>query len=73
MITNQAVYNLSRGNIITTFISKLFKSSYLIKRKILIEDIKAISLSTLNAEFVLHVPSEYDYRFSHPALRNAII
>lgn len=34
-----------------------------IKRKIDIEKIKAIIVSKIGTEFVVHVPSEYDYRY----------
>jgi len=34
------------------------------KRIIKLKDIKSISLSTESDEFVIHIPSEYDYRFS---------
>jgi len=75
MVTNQAVYNLSRGNLWTSAIAKIFYSKYIIKRRIPIELIEKISISKKNAEFVLHVPKEYDYRFSHPRIefRNVII
>jgi len=33
-----------------------------IKRKIEIEKVKAIIVSKIGTEFVVHVPSEYDYR-----------
>jgi len=35
-----------------------------IRRKIDISKIKAITISRLGYEFVVHVPSEYDYRYS---------
>ena len=52
MITNKYFYNL--------------KAKVNIKRKIKILAIEAItkSISPESLEFVLHVPSEYDYRFS---------
>lgn len=34
-----------------------------IKRKIRINNIFAVSVSNIGAEFVIHVPLEYDYRF----------
>lgn len=34
-----------------------------IKRKIKISSIYAVSVSNIGSEFVIHVPSEYDYRF----------
>jgi hypothetical protein len=35
-----------------------------IRRKIDIEKIKAITVSKIGTEFVLHVPEEYDYRYA---------
>lgn len=34
-----------------------------IKRKIDIEKIKAVTVSKIGTEFIIHVPEEYDYRF----------
>ena len=47
----------------------------MVNRKIPIEKIEHISLSNESAEFILHVPQEYDYRFSQPELsmKNQII
>ena len=38
--------------------------SLAIKRKIPYNKIKAITLSSIGTEFVIHVPDEYDYRYS---------
>jgi len=35
-----------------------------IKRRIDLERIKGITVGTAGSEFIIHVPSEYDYRFS---------
>jgi len=35
-----------------------------VKRKIPLSRIKAITISSVGTEFVLHVPEEYDYRYS---------
>jgi len=51
LITSKAVYNC------------LPKSVTKCKRKILIEDIASMTLSTASDEFVLHVPRDYDYRY----------
>jgi len=51
----------------------IFSKNFMVKRKINIEEIKAISYSTQCKEFVLHIPNEYDYRFSHPTKREEII
>jgi hypothetical protein len=33
---------------------------------VLIDDIVGITISLVSDEFVLHVPTEYDYRFASP-------
>lgn len=44
-----------------------------VKRKIPLSRIKAITISSVGTEFVLHVPEEYDYRYSSYDKRNKII
>lgn len=56
MVTLKGVYNM-KGD------SKLWEYSA-IRRKIDIEKIKAITVSRIGTEFVLHVPDEYDYRYA---------
>eukprot|EP00475_Leptophrys_vorax_P006543 TRINITY_DN1405_c0_g1_i1.p1 TRINITY_DN1405_c0_g1~~TRINITY_DN1405_c0_g1_i1.p1 ORF type:complete len:544 (+),score=155.01 TRINITY_DN1405_c0_g1_i1:39-1670(+) len=53
MITDRAIYNLKPGEYTT------------LKRRILIENIGALSVSEneQSNEFVIHVPDEYDYRY----------
>jgi len=51
LITSKAVYNCMPN--------KVKKC----KRRILIADIGSVTLSTLSDEFVLHVPTDYDYRY----------
>ena len=34
------------------------------KRKIDLKKIKGVTIGTLGSEFVIHVPEEYDYRYS---------
>jgi serum/glucocorticoid-regulated kinase 2 len=51
LITNKAMYNLMPNNY-----GKC-------KRRISIEEVGSITASGISDEFVLHVPSEYDYRF----------
>jgi serum/glucocorticoid-regulated kinase 2 len=58
LITNKAVYNLKGSDV---------------KRRIDVALIKAISFSKIGTEFVLHVPSEYDYRYSSAELRDRIV
>eukprot|EP00466_Bigelowiella_natans_P009482 jgi/Bigna1/79190/fgenesh1_pg.60_\ len=57
-ITNKAMYNLSdRAEV---------------KRRVSLERIRGMTISTGSNEFVVHVPSEYDYWFETP-LRGAVI
>lgn len=49
-MTNEAVYNLSEAR-------KL-------KRRIALQIVSGITLSSISNQFVIHVPSEYDYRLS---------
>lgn len=58
MITNRAVYNLSKLKV---------------KRKIMLGAIHACTLSKKGIEFVLHVPSEYDYRYGSKERRDLIM
>ena len=51
LITSKAVYNLMSNNY-----SKC-------KRRMPLEDIKAITTSNTSKEFVLHIPDAYDYRY----------
>jgi len=37
-----------------------------VKRRIPIRDIAGITSSKTSGEFVIHVPKEYDYRYSSP-------
>merc|ERR1719343_1388391 len=54
LITDTAVYNLLKQN------------PGKCKRRIKLEDIGALTLSSTTDEFVIHVPNEYDYRISSP-------
>lgn len=49
MITNQNIFNLNKLSI---------------TRRTSLTKIKAITVSKISKEFVLHVPDEYDYRYS---------
>jgi serum/glucocorticoid-regulated kinase 2 len=56
IITDNKVYNIGKkGNFILDFFSKP------IKRSFKIEDIKAITYSDISNNFIMHIPSEYDY------------
>ena len=58
MVTTTSVYNLSKTSL---------------KRKIGITKLSGITYSSSSAEFVLHVPDEYDYRYSSDERRDAIL
>lgn len=51
LVTDMAVYNL---------IPDKYNK---VKRRVDIESITAISISTMSDEFVMHIPEEYDYRY----------
>jgi len=50
LVTNKAVYNL-------------LPKKFTCKRRIKIDDIASVTLSSKSEEFALHIPTEYDYRF----------
>ena len=68
LITSHAIYNLSgtcNPSFSIFFYLINFSLFYLaIKRKIDLSKIKALTVSTLGTEFVIHVPDEYDYRYA---------
>ena len=43
------------------------------KRKIRYELLESVIMSAFGPEFVLHIPKEYDYRFSSSDKRNEIV
>ena len=55
MITNQKIYNLNKLSI---------------TRKSGIDKVYAITISRLGSEFVIHIPDEYDYRYSSIEFRD---
>ena len=61
-ITNKHIYNMSPKNLITEMFASIMLSSK-IKRKIALNKIKSLFVSSKGIEFVIHVPDEYDYRF----------
>ena len=63
LVTNFAIYNLLPANMVSSFM-QILNSSARVKRKISLDKIHAVTISRFGFEFVLHVPSEYDYRFS---------
>jgi serum/glucocorticoid-regulated kinase 2 len=58
MFTNLAVYNLSKSKV---------------KRKIAIKHVTGCTVSKKGIEFVIHVPTEYDYRYGSEKKRDAIL
>jgi len=59
LISNKNVFNLGKGQDV--------------KRKIPISKIAAITVSKVSSEFVIHVPDEYDYRYSSADQRENIL
>lgn len=51
LVTSKAVYNL---------VPKQYSKC---KRRIKLEDIASVTMSTTSDEFAIHIPAEYDYRF----------
>lgn len=49
MITNYHIFNLSKASI---------------KRKIPTDKVQGVTVSKKGPEFVIHIPEEYDYRYS---------
>lgn len=58
MVTNKGVYNLKSSSI---------------KRSILFDKIAGITVACFGTEFVIHVPSEYDYRYDGLSRMEAIL
>lgn len=56
VITDKSFFNVGKvGN----FIVNMFKKK--LKRKMRVEDIRAITYSNISNNFVVHMPAEYDY------------
>lgn len=49
MLTTKAIYNLSKTSI---------------KRRIEVSKVQGVTVSKMGSEFIIHVPDEYDYRYS---------
>jgi len=58
MITDKAFYNMKKTSI---------------KRRIVLSCIVGVTTSVESTEFVLHVPSEYDYRYSSTLHRESVV
>lgn len=63
LITTINIINVANLDFLSKTLS-FFNPSYPIKRKISLGKIDAITISRPGTEFVVHVPDEYDYRFS---------
>lgn len=68
MITNIYIYNIvpkseRKLSFLGTILINILAKSIKIKRKIKLKSIYAISITNIGAEFVIHVPIEYDYRY----------
>ncbi len=61
VVTNKAFYNFAMNDY------------WFEKRRIDIEKIKEISFSDTSHQFIIHVPDEYDYRYSQQAFRVEIV
>ena len=62
LITSLNLYNLRTDGVLAS-VTSLFNSGYMVKRKFDLKLIKAIVYAKLGNEFIIHVPSEFDYRF----------
>jgi serum/glucocorticoid-regulated kinase 2 len=72
LVTTKAVYNINRQEVLVNIISA-FHGPFAIRRKIDVSKLSGITVSELSSEFVIHVRSEYDYRFGSPTKRNRIL
>lgn len=74
VVTNKYLYNICLGNILTN-LTRLLTHKSILRRKINIEKISEITLSThpSSEQFIIHVEGEYDYRFNGGGNRDQII
>ncbi|CAD8098559.1 unnamed protein product [Paramecium sonneborni] len=72
VITNKNLYNITPQSTLVNFFSKVV-SSVRVKRKIAIQQVDGITISKCGFEFVIHVPDEYDYRYSSLDFREKIL
>lgn len=63
MFTTKNIFNLDNNGIFSSVFT-IFNKDSIINRKIKLLGVTAITYSVTSSEFVLHVPSEYDYRLS---------
>ena len=62
LLTNKHLFNIKLVNPLNNILVKIFNSA-VIRRKIEIKRISAVTVSRIGFEFVIHVADEYDYRF----------
>ncbi|CAD8181062.1 unnamed protein product [Paramecium octaurelia] len=72
LITNKNIYNITPQSTLVNFFSKVV-SSVRVKRKIAIQYVAGVTISKCGFEFVIHVPDEYDYRYSSLDFREKIL
>lgn len=74
VITNKAVYNIvpKSENAFWQFVGKIIPIQK-IKRRIKLTSLFGVTYSKIGTEFVIHVPTEYDYRFQSPNDRDIIL
>lgn len=63
MLSNKYIYNIAPKQFLTDMMATIIPTLK-IRRKIAIKNVVAVTISRLGYEFVIHVPSEYDYRYS---------
>lgn len=61
VITNMSIFNIRDGGLLTGTLNMFSNTAYL-KRRIPLTKIEAIVYAKLGNEFVIHVPTEFDYR-----------
>ena len=62
-LTDKALYNIAEETFFDIALSFLSLTP-IMRRKIFLNKINSITISKHGTEFVIHVPEEYDYRFS---------
>ncbi len=63
LITDRAIYNLSKPNLLKNLFSYIAPSSR-IKRRIGLENMFGMTVNRYGSEFIIHVTNEHDYRYS---------
>jgi serum/glucocorticoid-regulated kinase 2 len=63
MITSKGVYNIAKPNLLNNIFSLLVVTPRL-RRRIGFENVFGMTVSRYGYEFIVHVTSEHDYRYS---------